>query len=128
MIQIPCPQSVLRRSYVLRNSPYGWTVRLDCGVEFEIYLNSHGIRLQCSIIKFWQIFSNERHCMVTWRKIDIDFFRLFRVFHRFSINIWVEVHFFFHLHWGMKGQSIPNANDKKVFQSLNTCIKNVNLQ
>ena len=42
-----------------------------------LYLHSNGISFQWNIRKLWQIFSNECH----WsreRKIDIDFFRLFR--------------------------------------------------
>ena len=57
-----------------------------------VYLHSSGIRLQWSIRKLWQIFSNKRH----WSrdgKIDIDFFDFLGVFHRFSIIKKIEVHF-----------------------------------
>ena len=53
-------------------------------------------------------------------------FRILGVFHRFNINIRIDVHFFL-LHWEMKGhwsrvnlvkRSFPNANEKSVLQSL----------
>ena len=81
------------------------------------------------------MFSNERH----WSrdgKIDIDFLDFIRVFHRYSINIRIEVHFFC-LRGEMKGHwarvnlcealrssqdlhvtsvlSFPNANKKVYF-------------
>ena len=110
-----------------------------------IYLHSHGIRLQRSIRKLWQIFSNERH----WSsdgKIDIDCFDFLGEFRRLSINIIrIEIHFF-RLHWEMKGHrsrvnlwevlcasqdlhvtsvlSFPNTYEKSVLQSLNK-VKNI---
>ena len=88
------------------------------------------LRLQWSVGKLCQIFSNERH----WSrdgKINIDFFfRLLRVFHRSSINIGIEVHCFTFalgierteallkdLH-ATSILSFPNANEKSVLQSL----------
>ena len=50
------------------------------------YLHSHGIRLQWSIRKLRQIFYWTRD-----GKIDIFFFDFLGVFHRFSINIRIEV-------------------------------------
>ena len=41
--------------------------------KFDVqYLHSHGINLQWSIRKLWQVFSNECHWSCD-RKIDIDF-------------------------------------------------------
>ena len=56
-------------------------------------LHSHAIRLQWSIRKLLQMFSNEKH----WAhdgKIDIDFFDFLWGSRRFCINIRIEVHCF----------------------------------
>ena len=101
----------------------------------RLYLHSHGIRLQWSIRKLWQIISNKRH----WSQDGKIYFDFLGVFHRFSIKIRIEV-YFFRLHWEMKGHwscvnlwealhasqdlhvtsvlSFPNANEKSVLQSL----------
>ena len=47
--------------------------------------------------------------LVTWRKIDIDFLDFLGIFHRFSINIRIEVHFL----------SFSCKRKKSVLQSLN---------
>ena len=71
-----------------------WQFNWTC---FYMYIYLH-IHLQWSITKLRQIFSNKR-TLLTWRKNWHLFFRLLGVFHRFNINIRIEVHFLVHLSW-----------------------------
>ena len=62
------------------------------GPHLLLYLYSHGIPMQWSIRKMWQIFPNERH----WShdgKIHIGFSTFLGVFQRSSINMRIEVNF-----------------------------------
>ena len=66
-----------------RRLPYwiAWNVAIGCSGRSDEMRNqyifySHGISLQWSISKLWQIFSNEYHWSCD-EKIDIDFFSTF---------------------------------------------------
>ena len=63
----------VRHNYYFIDMKYSVVSSFDIALYKSLYLHSHGIRLQWSIRKLWQIFSNERH----WSrdgKIDIYFF------------------------------------------------------
>ena len=69
-----CKVSFEHKSQItLFDMKYSVESSFDIALYKSLYLHSHGIRLQWSIRKLWQIFSNERQLSRNG-KIENDFF------------------------------------------------------